>query len=374
MTRGSTVGTVVRSVLIGAALLVLATAAHHGFVTVPVVVDGVETVARAGTTVADVAAAASAAHPGDLLGAADHRVVEQGGGDPVIVLVNGEVTDTAELVHAGDTLKTYSGADVVEPVVVETRTVDAPPQVIGVGAVERVITPGTVGVARVTVGAVSGDVVATETIRPGTPALVRLVPEPGTKVVALTFDDGPWPGQTQAILDILDAKDVPATFFMLGSRVKAMPDIARRVVAEGHAVGNHTFRHVHLDSAEPKQVRSEIVSTNRIIAQATGVDPVWFRAPGGQVAPAVFAELKRHGMKSALWNVDPQDWRDNVRASAISRAVVGAARPGSVILLHDGGGDQTETIKALPWIIDGLRERGYQFVTLEEMERVKASW
>ena len=374
MTLRSGFGAVVRGVLVGAALLVLAIMAHHGFVTVPVFVDGVETVTRAGTTVADVAAVASAARPGDLLGALDRRVVEPGGGEPVIVLVNGEVTDVVETVHAGDTLKTYSGADVVEPLVVETRTVDAPPQVIGVGTVERVITPGMAGVARVTVGAVSGDVVATETIVPGTPALVRRVPEPGSKVVALTFDDGPWPGQTRAILDILDAKDVPATFFMLGSRVKAMPDIARQVVAEGHAVGNHTYRHVHLDSAPPKQVQSEIVGTNRIIAKVTGATPVWFRAPGGRVSPAVFAELKRNGMKSALWTVDPQDWRDNAQASAISRAVVAAAKPGSVILLHDGGGDQTETIKALPWIIDGLRERGYQFVTLEEMERVKASW
>jgi peptidoglycan/xylan/chitin deacetylase (PgdA/CDA1 family) len=79
-------------------------------------------------------------------------------------------------------------------------------------------------------------------------------------------------------------------------------------------------------------------------------------------------------MRPALWTVDPQDWRPSATAYQIAQATVSAARPGAVILLHDGGGDRAETIKALPWIIDGLRERGYEFVTLEEMDRVRSRW
>jgi peptidoglycan/xylan/chitin deacetylase (PgdA/CDA1 family) len=365
---------VLKRVALGVAVLAVAALAHRSFSTVPVVIDGDRVATRPGTPVGELAAECSPAAPGDLLGALDHRVVREGSGNPVILLVNGRVAEASEVVQPGDRLRTYSGTDVVEPVIVETRTVDVPPTVIGVGPVERVLATGTAGVARVTVGAVSREVVATETVTRAQPGLVRRVPAPGAKIVALTFDDGPWPGQTDAILDILDEKDVPATFFMLGLRVKARPDLARRVVDSGHAVGNHTYHHVHLTSADAKVVASEISGTNRLIAQTTGVTPTWFRAPGGFISPLVFAELKREGLRSALWTVDPQDWREGLRSYEIADGVVAATRPGSVILLHDGGGDQRETITALPWIIDLLRAKGYEFVTLDELGRVRATW
>lgn len=365
---------IARLAAVAIAFVGVAAMAHQGFMTVPVSVNGKRVAVRAGTTVAEVATASAGVHPGNILGALDQRVVATGAGGPMTVLVNGRAADRTERVRFGDTLQAFSGADIVEEVTVATRTVEAERRVIGSGPVERVITPGAAGVVRVTVGTVSGDVVATETVIAGQPAVVRRVPESGAAVVALTFDDGPWPRQTRAILDVLAEKDVPATFFMLGSRVKATPALARQVAQEGHAIGNHTYRHVRLDTATPEQVHSEIAVTNKAIAAATGVTPVWFRAPGGRLSPGVFAELKRVGMRSALWTVDPQDWRGGARADGIARAVIAGTRPGSVILLHDGGGDRSETIKALPMIIDGLRERGYQFVTLEEMEKVKASW
>jgi peptidoglycan/xylan/chitin deacetylase (PgdA/CDA1 family) len=277
-------------------------------------------------------------------------------------------------VRAGDRVQAYSGPDVVEPVLTETRTVEPDPVTIGRGPIERVVAEGHSGVERVTFGAVSKDIIARETLIPAEAAIVRRTPAPGAKVVALTFDDGPWPGQTDAVLAVLDEKDVPATFFMVGARVKAHPEIARRVVRAGHAVGNHTFRHTLLGSAPPGIVRREIRRADQAITRATGVTPRWFRAPAGELSPEVFRELRRDGLRSALWTVDPHDWGEGVKAATIARRVIAAARPGAIILLHDGGGDRRETVRALPRIIDGLRSKGYEFVTLDELGRVRSSW
>jgi peptidoglycan/xylan/chitin deacetylase (PgdA/CDA1 family) len=156
--------------------------------------------------------------------------------------------------------------------------------------------------------------------------------------------------------------------------VKRTPGLAREVVQAGHAVGNHTYWHQSLGDADAPTVRSTVGGTNRAIERATGVTPVWFRPPWGQLSAEGRTELRAMKMRSALWTVDPQDWRPKARASGIARETVKAVEPGAVILLHDGGGDRAETIKALPWIIDGLRERGYEFVTLEEMDRVRSRW
>src|SRR5512133_182213 len=203
----TTLAAVLRMVAAGTAAVLLAAFAHYTFMTVPVTIDGDRVAARAGTPVAQVAAECSPARPGDVLAVADRRIVGTGSGRPVIVLVNGKVAGDAEVVAWGDRVQAFSGTDVVESVLVETRTVEVPPTVIGIGPVERVLATGTAGVALVTVGRVSGDVVATETITPGRPRLVRRVPGPGARVVALTFDDGPWPGQTDAVLDILDERE-----------------------------------------------------------------------------------------------------------------------------------------------------------------------
>jgi peptidoglycan/xylan/chitin deacetylase (PgdA/CDA1 family) len=292
----------------------------------------------------------------------------------VTALIDGEPADGSVVVEGGEQVSTTSGADVVEPIVEETRTVEATPTVIGDGPVTTIVAPGDDGLERRVLGAVSGDVFAVETVRAPRPGIVRRAPLPGARTIALTFDDGPWPQQTAEVLRILAEKSVPATFFMLGSRVQIAPDLARSVVQAGHVVGNHSYWHPRLDTVPDERIVREIAGANKVIKSATGVRPRWFRAPGGHLDRRVLRFLGSEKMNSALWTIDPQDWRDDATADTIAGQVLVAARPGGIVVLHDGGGDQSATIEALPRIIDGLRAQGYEFVTLDEMRPVKGTW
>jgi peptidoglycan/xylan/chitin deacetylase (PgdA/CDA1 family) len=372
--RADVIAIAVRSAAGTAVLVALAVGAHSAYATVPVVIDGSRVTVPRGTEVRDLVREYSGAHAGDLLSAADLRVVAKGAGRPVTALVNGTAAPSSAIVERGDTVSTSSGADLVESLVEETRTVDASPKVIGDGPVATIVAPGDAGVELCVRGAVSGDVFAVETVREARPAVVRRSPLPGTRVVALTFDDGPWPRQTAEVLKILADKGVPATFFMVGSCVKVAPGLARAVAEEGHVIGSHTFWHPHLDTLPTERVVREISAGSHAIKEATGVTPYWFRAPAGRLDARVMNAVSGAGMRSALWTVDPQDWRDSRTADDIVAQVVGAVHPGAIVVLHDGGGDQTETIKALPRIIDALRAQGYQFVTLDDLDFVKSAW
>lgn len=271
-------------------------------------------------------------------------------------------------------LRGTGGGDAVEPVVEETRTIDPAPRTIGRGTVPKEVRAGVPEVVRLTVGVLSGAVVATETVSPGTPAIWRMVPEAGIPLVALTFDDGPWPGQTEQILAILQERSVPATFFMLGMRVERAPDLARAVAEAGHVIGNHTYWHVNLSTTPPDVAAWEIEGTNQMIAAATGARPTWVRAPGGNLGGPARAYIAQAGMRHALWTVDPQDWNDTATPEQVAWNVISTTRPNAVIVMHDGGGNQATTIAALPMIIDTLRSYGYEFVTLDELPEVRSDW
>lgn len=199
-------------------------------------------------------------------------------------------------------------------------------------------------------------------------------PVPGMPMIALTFDDGPWPGQTEQILAVLAERRVPATFFMLGCQVERAPGLAQAIVQAGHSVGNHSYSHRRLDIASPDVVEWELVHTTHIIQDVTGTHPYWFRPPGGRFSPSVYASTEHAIARPALWTIDPQDWRDSATPEEIAWSVISTAHPNGVVVLHDGGGDQWRTIAALPTIIDALRAAGYQFVTLDQLPEVKAGW
>lgn len=374
MTHARFVG-VVASLAVGVlALVVLAAGGRAAYATVPVTIDGSRVLVPRGTSVIDLVREHSVARPGSVRSAADGRVVVKGAGGPVRTLVNGGKAPLSVVLRSGDSIRTFSGADMIEPVVDETRTVDAPPRTIGEGPQTTILVGGDPGLERLRRGAVSGDLLECEMIAEPRPGLVRRTPSPGSRIVALTFDDGPWPKQTQAVLRILAEKNVPATFFMLGTRVHRAPDVAREVVEAGHTIGNHTWWHPRLDTMTTETIVREVAGANKVIRDATGVSPRWFRPPGGRYDERVTDELARVGMRQALWTVDPRDWRDGATADDIVKRVLEDVRPGAIVVLHDGGGDRGETIEALPRLIDALREQGYQFVTLDEMERVKDSW
>lgn len=186
------------------------------------------------------------------------------------------------------------------------------------------------------------------------------------KVIALTFDDGPKPKYTEQILQILKKNNIKATFFWIGRFVEAYPEIALKVVAQGHAIGNHTWTHSY-DNMSRSLASYEIEDTAAIIESVTKVKTTLFRPPGGLLTngPTDYAISRDYAV--LLWSADSKDFSRKVSVDSIISRVLKSAKPGGMVLMHDGGGDRTRTVQALPTIINSLREQGYKFVTVPEL-------
>jgi peptidoglycan/xylan/chitin deacetylase (PgdA/CDA1 family) len=185
------------------------------------------------------------------------------------------------------------------------------------------------------------------------------------KVIALTFDDGPWPDTTIQVLNILKENNVKGTFFVVGQNVKNYPDLVRRVIADGHAIGNHTWHHWY-HFMNPKAAAYEVDNTTDLIYQTTGVKTNLFRPPGGIMHNGVAAYARNRKYAIIMWSSDSLDYaRPSV--PRLVNNVFSTARPGGIVLLHDGGGNRSQTVQALPEIIHRFRQQGYSFVTIPEL-------
>jgi len=223
-----------------------------------------------------------------------------------------------------------------------------------------------------------------EALSPATPALAKLhtprlvgcVPSgppyvtsgpTDRRVIALTFDDGPWP-DTPQFLDILEREHVHATFFQIGEQVGTYGRaVDRRMLADGDIIGDHTWSHPNVSGDGPFAA-GQIAATASAIQGMTGFEPCLFRAPGGAVSGALISEARSMGFTTIEWDVDPRDW-SRPGTGAIYSTVVNNAHSGAIVIQHDGGGDRSETLAALPQEIATLRSRGYQFVTIPELLR-----
>jgi peptidoglycan/xylan/chitin deacetylase (PgdA/CDA1 family) len=199
--------------------------------------------------------------------------------------------------------------------------------------------------------------------------LTRATGAPGERVVALTFDDGPNPNATPAILDALGARGVKATFFILGRHAERWPDLVRRVAVEGHTVANHGYYHRKLHFKSPGYVRDDLTRGTRAIELACGVHPRLFRAPHGFRSPWVTYIARSLGQRTVGWSLGVWD-SDRPGTDVIAERTIDGARPGSILLLHDGDGydaqgDRTQTAGAVPLIVDRLLGEGYRFTGLE---------
>lgn len=182
--------------------------------------------------------------------------------------------------------------------------------------------------------------------------------------IALTFDDGPSAKLTPQLLKILADRHVKATFFLIGQNVQAHPEIVKEEVAEGHAVGSHTWSHPNLGIMPDDKVRAELQQTDDAIFSAAGVHPQMLRPPYGSLAHAQRVWIRKEfGYQIIFWSVDPLDWKDP-GADVVASRILAATKPGSIILSHD---IHEGTVQAMPQIIDALLAKGYKFVTVPEL-------
>jgi peptidoglycan/xylan/chitin deacetylase (PgdA/CDA1 family) len=190
-----------------------------------------------------------------------------------------------------------------------------------------------------------------------------------TMSLALTFDDGPG-ADTEHILDILARHNLSATFFMIGRHVERFPEIASRIVAEGHEIGNHSYSHPIFLYQSPHNTREQLARTQAVIEQTTGVSPRLARPPCGVRTPAYFTAARELGLRTVQWDVAGHDWKLR-SGERIAHQVLEKARAGSFILLHDGDSegkqDRRQTVVALELIIAGLRRRGLRVAPLKQL-------
>lgn len=348
------------------AALVIGYVGYRLFFTFPVTVDGMEIRVNVGTRLSSIAEERHLGGlPGNLIAVVDHRVLRRGGGGQSYILVNGENASADTRLYSGDVVRSMNGSDTPEAIETVNESIDPPIKFEGAGPVEAVLSSGTPGVRKVLRGLISKQVVSkTITVQPVVKVVKLRMPEKGAKVIALTFDDGPWPGSTERILAVLKKYNVRATFFMIGSQAKGRASIARQVADAGMVIGNHSYSHPDLTKLSAGNVARQIDVAERDIKAVTGVAPKFFRPPTGATNSVVNAQIARAGLKLCEWDIDPQDWR-KPSAPVIVDRVVRSASPGAVVLMHDGGGDRSRTLAALPVIIQQLRAKGYTFVTLD---------
>jgi len=190
------------------------------------------------------------------------------------------------------------------------------------------------------------------------------------RVVALTFDDGPDPRNTGRILDILNHYHIHATFFEEGRMIDIFPDITRRVAAEGNCIGNHTYSHPYLTRLSPALVDSEVSGGAASLARAANLHTGLFRPPRGDWNPTIYNEAVRQHLHIVLWSVS-MEHHDVVGPKAMADRVLNLVKPGSIILMHDGGISRDSTVEALPLVIEGLVKRGYKCITVPELLHVE---
>lgn len=272
------------------------------------------------------------------------------------LLLDGVAASASTRLHDGDRITVPIAPDRREPldriVVPVIEGLPADPQF----TLSR--TPGTVVVVR---GALTHEIAAAR-FHAGGAATAPAVP-----AVALTFDDGPSPQYTPQVLAVLRRFHVPATFFAVGYLAAAYPDLIRAEANAGMEIGNHTYNHPQVppfDQLPPRLQDDEIALAAADLRRA-GVDATTFRPPEGSFSAGVAAAANRLNERVVLWSVDPTDWKPGTTAAAIVRNVLSAVQPGSIVVLHDGGGDRSATVAALPGIITAIRRRGLALVTVD---------
>ena len=182
--------------------------------------------------------------------------------------------------------------------------------------------------------------------------------------IAMTFDDGPSAENTPRLLEMLKERHIKATFFLIGQNVASNPELVRRILADGHEIGNHSWTHPQLSKLSDERVTSEITKTQEAINQASGFTPTLLRPPYGAITPRQREWIEsQFGLSIILWSVDPFDWK-RPGPAVVTQRILSQTQPGAIILSHD---IHKQTVDAMPATLDGLARKGYKFVTVSEL-------
>jgi peptidoglycan/xylan/chitin deacetylase (PgdA/CDA1 family)/sulfur carrier protein ThiS len=305
-----------------------------------------------GTTVGR-AAARLGLHPhaGDVVDV--NGKVLSAGAVPGILLVDGRAASAGMRLRSGDRITVVDGHDRREPLGRRVVRVAG-----GMASDPQFTVSRTPGEQVIVSGALSHELVSVR-FRPSGAARVA-------RAVALTFDDGPSPQYTPRILATLTKLRVRATFFVIGYLAEANPDLVRQELRLGMTVGNHSYNHPEVPpfAQLPPQLLSDEIALGEQVLSRLGTQPHLFRPPGGSSSQRVVRAAAALGQRVVLWSVDPADWNSGSSAKEITKRVLSAVRPGSIVILHDGGGNRSATLTALPAIARGIRKRGLELVAL----------
>lgn len=194
-------------------------------------------------------------------------------------------------------------------------------------------------------------------------------PKTSAKLIALTFDDGPDSVYTPQILDILKEQKIKGTFFLIGNRAELFPDVVKRMVKEGHIVGNHSMNHPIITKLNQAKTRKEIVDCEKALARLTGYRTALFRSPYGSLDPEKITQIQKLNYKIIAWNVDSLDWK-SLSAEQVKTNILENVRAGSIILQHSSGSEEEDlsgSVSALKEVIVTLKKEGYRFVSIPEL-------
>lgn len=341
--------------------------------TVRVSVNGTWTDVRIDSTLAEVAEAEEiSTTPGDLVSVGGN-VLEEGAGASFSATVNGSELDAEQIdafrAKGNEQIVFGDGANVTEASHQEEREIQ--PKLVPyerIGAITFVSQYGKVGRQMFTIGDVSGESVAGDVVEPAQDVVIESInpqPEDGRKVIALTFDDGP-SAYTQKYLDILSEYGAKATFFCLGSQVSGNDSLIQAIKNQGSQVASHTQNHEQLTTLESDGLQSEITEAFSAISSAGGGNTTVLRPPYGDFTAQTWLDSGGTLSASVIWNLDSCDW-ELPGVDAIVSNCTNGAWSGSIILMHDGGGNRDQDVEALPKILKKLSDEGYEFVTLNEL-------
>lgn len=310
--------------------------------------------------------------PGDFL-AVDGSIIEAGGGEEPLISVNGKKRAAFLPLREGDLVLAEDGSDITENYSSEETSIEPAGEERGTGAVHAYI-DGRAGLVETRTGKKSG-ATATMEIEPAeNNVYIRYNAEVGDdKVIALTFDDGPWPETTEQVLDVLDQYGAKATFFTIGSQIEKHSGSVKRAADSGHQICTHSWDHaagsgngVDLTRMSAEEQVAEVVKGCEAIEAATGTTASRvFRAPGGNFSGDIVWTLHDYVEAEIGWNIDTEDWRRPGAESIANRIM--KAKSGDIVLMHDGGGDRSQTVEALKTALPYLKEQGYRFVTIDEL-------